>query len=525
MRKQGIVAVVGALSVAALVAVVPRVVAQSSERSDVTLTIYGEQNNTYNPYAAAYGYGYQQPYGGYGYGGYNPYGYGWDGGGFAVVKERRSIELQKGVNDVRFEGVASRIDAGTVRFKSATDSKGTQVIEQKFRYDLSTPETLLARYVDHEVTVVTEKGEVSGTLLSYDAQQLVVQTTDPKHPIHIVRRGDNVRDIQFGALPEGLVTRPTLMWKVKAKKAGAHEAEVSYRTAGLSWNADYTIVWDEDKDQADVSAWVTIVNRSGADFDNATVKLMSGGTSQTAVNPYQYGYGSYPQYTGYDPNASSEGSYDVFSLENGIDLDHRGSKQVELLSPINGTSATNVLVHDSMPSYYPPTYPNQDMYAFNYQQRAMDASVFLEIGSNPKGKAKSKVAMPQGKARLYKRSAKGKGELELVTETQVPHSSGDTPLRLRVGGTANIEVSHSQVDFKLDERNKEMRETVEVKLRNTGKKSVEVIVREVIGWRWTDWSIESETVKGKRSGLVQEYRIKVPANKEKSFRYTALYTW
>jgi hypothetical protein len=524
MRKHRFAVMVGVALVGGLTAIVPGVIAQNSEHAKVTLTIYGAQNN---PYAyGAYGYGYNPGlYGGSYYGGYDPYGYGT--GGFAVVKERRQISLKKGVNDVRFEGVASRIDAGTVRFKSATDSKGTAVVEQKFRYDLASPETLLSRYVDHEVSVITEKGDVSGTLMSYDSQQLVIKTNDTKHPIHIVRRGENVRDIKFGPLPEGLVTRPTLMWKVKATKAGDHEAEVSYRTAGLSWNADYTIVWDENKNTADLSAWVTIVNRSGADFSGAKVKLMSGdATAATAyTGAYAGGYvGGYPQYgaTAYGTQAQSWSGYDVFALDQDVDLDHRGSQQVELFAPLNDSKARRVLVHDSLPNYvyYPTGYPNQDMYAFNYQARSKDANVYLEVAS---GKKRS-TALPQGKARMYKR--KKKGELELITEVQVPHTSADTPLRLRVGGQPKLEVDHKQVDFKLDERNKEMRETVDIKLRNSGKKSVEVIVREVVGWRWTDWSMESESVTGKKTDpLIQEYRVKVPAGKEKSIRYTALYQW
>src|SRR5687767_10325310 len=79
-------------------------------------------------------YGYQQPY---------PVA---DAGGYAVVTERRKINVGAGSTEVRFGDVPAQIDPTTVHFIDETDAS-TVVSQQRFEHDLATVDTLLARYV------------------------------------------------------------------------------------------------------------------------------------------------------------------------------------------------------------------------------------------------------------------------------------------------------------------------------------------------------------------------------------------
>ena len=53
-----------------------------------------------------------------------------------------------------------------------------------------------------------------GTLMSFDQRQLVLAKDREKGPIFMVERGENIKRIQFSSLPEGLLTRPTLVWEL-----------------------------------------------------------------------------------------------------------------------------------------------------------------------------------------------------------------------------------------------------------------------------------------------------------------------
>ncbi|MEK7384520.1 MAG: DUF4140 domain-containing protein, partial [Elusimicrobiota bacterium] len=68
-----------------------------------------------------------------------------------LIKETRSFSLKNGVNEVKVEDVAAQIDATSVHFKSLTAPAAVTVLEQDFRYDLASPDTILNRYLGIEI--------------------------------------------------------------------------------------------------------------------------------------------------------------------------------------------------------------------------------------------------------------------------------------------------------------------------------------------------------------------------------------
>ena len=57
-------------------------------------------------------------------------------------------------------------------------------------------------------------------------------------------------------------------------------AEFSYVTGQMTWNADYNLVAPEKGDQLDLVGWVTVNNQTGKTFDNARIKLMAGNVNK-----------------------------------------------------------------------------------------------------------------------------------------------------------------------------------------------------------------------------------------------------
>ena len=146
---------------------------------------------------------------------------------FGVVRERRDVDVTEKVGMIRFTDVASQIDGTSVHFKSLTDP-GATVLEQNYEYDLVSADKLLDKYIDKQIAVLTKDGSrYAGKLLSFDGNQLVIRQEGEKSEIVMVQRGDNVKDIQFGALPEGLITKPTLVWKLATEKVGQQLIEVA----------------------------------------------------------------------------------------------------------------------------------------------------------------------------------------------------------------------------------------------------------------------------------------------------------
>ncbi|MDE2510315.1 MAG: hypothetical protein KGL74_04260, partial [Elusimicrobia bacterium] len=199
-----------------------------------------------------------------------------------LIKEVRPFSLKSGINELKVEDVAAQIDPTSVHFKSLTAPDAVTVLEQDFRYDLASPDTILNRYLGKEIELERYSGRdgdkketIKGVLLS-NAGGRVIQSGGK---ILINPQGSPV----LPELPEGLLTKPTLVWKLNATKGGTQQGEISYMTSGMSWSADYVLVVDKDDARGDLTAWTTIVNNSGATYRDAKLKLVAGDVHRAPV--------------------------------------------------------------------------------------------------------------------------------------------------------------------------------------------------------------------------------------------------
>ncbi len=156
--------------------------------------------------------------------------------GYGVVREVRPIDLNKGLNTLRFTDVAAGIDPTTVAFESLTAPGSTSVLEQNFEYDLLDANKLLEKYLDQQVKArlkstggATASTTIIGTLLSSDGGTLVIQTEQGE--VLVLARGD-LSSIELASRETGLITKPTLVWLVDSEQAGKHDARVTYQTDG-----------------------------------------------------------------------------------------------------------------------------------------------------------------------------------------------------------------------------------------------------------------------------------------------------
>ncbi len=86
--------------------------------------------------------------------------------------------------------------------------------------------------------------------------------------------------VRLDEVPADLLVKPTLVWKLRARKPGRHDTVLSYVCGLVGWHADYVAVVTPgagtDPDLLDLTGWVTLENRSGATYDRAGLKLIAG---------------------------------------------------------------------------------------------------------------------------------------------------------------------------------------------------------------------------------------------------------
>ena len=116
-------------------------------------------------------------------------------------------------------------------------------------------------------------------------------------------------------MPKDLYTRPTLVWKLRAKTPGDHLTTLSYLCGNMAWQADYVVTIlksdPEAGDTLDLTGWVSIDNRCGATFDQAGLKLIAGD-----VNRVRDPWAPVPVQTG------TKDSFSVTAMTSGVRQSH-----------------------------------------------------------------------------------------------------------------------------------------------------------------------------------------------------------
>jgi hypothetical protein len=442
-----------------------------------------------------------------------------------VVKDVRPFVLKSGVNEVKVEDVAAQIDPTSVHFKSLTAPDAVTVLEQDFRYDLASPDAILNRYLGKEIELQRVSGRdgdkidsVKGVLLSNSNGRVLqsggrILINPPGNPV-------------LAELPEGLLTKPTLVWKLNATKGGAHDGEISYMTAGMSWSADYVLVADKDDAKGDLTAWTTVVNNSGAAYKDAKLKLVAGDVHR-AEAPMRMLAGmrkmAAMDMAAPAPNMteSSFFEYHLYTLARPTTLEQNSSKQVEMASAQN-VPIRKIFVYDGAQNVYWGGWGDSGYWDPNYGlQSSKKVSVLLEL-ENKKSSGLG-LPLPKGRVRVYKKD--DDGSLQFAGEDSIDHTPKDEKVRVKMGEAFDLVGERKRTDYSSDLNRRRFDETFEIKLRNHKDSDATVKVVEHL-YRWSNWKIVDSSAKyEKKDAQTIEFTVPVPKDGEAAVSYTVKYSW
>jgi hypothetical protein len=441
--------------------------------------------------------------------------------GTALVRDRRQFDLSRGFNELRFGDVASSIDPTSVLFTSLSDPAGTSVIEQNYEFDLVGAPALLEKYLDQEINVVTQDGTLySGTLLS-GRGDVILQDGDGR--VTVVR-ADDIQEFSFPELPEGLITKPTLVWRLLASRDGKQDVEITYLTGGVSWQADYVLKLAADERALDLDGWVTVSNLSGATFQDALLKLVAGDLQRLP----QPGYGADELMMEALPTATAVAAmeqreffeYHLYQVPRPVTLGDNETKQIEFVRA-PGVAAEKFFVYDGLQcasyywycaySGYPQTEPS---YGVASNPKVM---VMVEFDTDD-----VQADLPRGRVRLYQEDVDGAALL--IGEDTIDHTPKGETLRLYVGDAFDIVGERVQTDFRRPSE-KSIEETYRIVLRNHKDEVVQVRVVEHL-FRWTNWRIlRSSHDYDEMDSSTIEFDVRIPPDGETELTYSVRYSW
>lgn len=429
---------------------------------------------------------------------------------FGLVREVRDLKgLPNGPVALEFRDVASTIQPQTVAVKALNDPAAFSVLEQNYRFDLLTPETLLEKYVGRNVRAYRYH-EATGKEDVTDARLLSVANGA------ILQIGSEITfnypgRLAFPELPPNLIARPTLVWLVDSRAAD-QSIEVTYLAQAMSWSADYVLILDEKEASAGLVGWVTLVNNSGTSYRNAALKLVAGDVNR--VQPEAYGGArmkAMPMASAPAPAFREEGllEYHLYTLERPTDVLDKEQKQVTLLEA-SGLGIEKKLIFAGQEYWYQGRHGEL--------VRNQKVGVYLDFQNSTQNHLG--MPLPRGTIRVYK-ADKG-GAKQFVGEDAIDHTPRDERVRIKAGEAFDVVADRKQMSWSsLGDCGAESAWSIEV--RNHKDEDVRVEVREPAGGDWQ--IIKSSHPAEKDDARNLHFDVPVPKRGKSQLAYTIRVRW
>ncbi|MBZ5590800.1 MAG: hypothetical protein LAP39_01085 [Acidobacteriia bacterium] len=470
---------------------------------------------------------------------------------FAVVRETIPLDLKQGLNQLEFTGATAQLEPDSVMLRDPSGRRALRILEQNYRADPVSLEALLKRYEGQTIDFQVRNGDrietVSGKIVRAGGTATPPEwfnrvsvnpygQPQPSVSQAIIEVAGKLRfDLPgvplFPSLGRDMILEPTLNWTIETDRAGTLDAELAYVSGGFDWNADYNIIQSESN-ALDIIGWVTLVNSSGKQFQNAHVKLMAGD-----VNKIQPQGGPVAARAMFSMGGAVGGisggpqvvektfdEYHLYTLQRTVTLHNKESKQVEFVRAA-GVKSDVIYVYDGAKidanrymGWQPEMIRQDAMYGTVSNPKVWVMREFMNSDSNHLG-----MPLPKGRVRFYRRDTDAR--LEFTGEDSIDHTPKDEKIRVFTGAAFDLTGERKRTVFRMDMGRQMMDEAFEIKVRNHKKEPVEVRIVEHL-YRWSTWEISTSSMPfTKTDAQTIEFRVELRPDEEKKITYEAHYTW
>ena len=426
----------------------------------------------------------------------------------ALVKDTRDIRLDSNLNKLAWREVSAKIQSETALLRNLTSPVGFHIQEQNFDFDLLTPQKLLEKYTNREISVIRthpssgQESKEKATVLATNGG--VVLKFDDRIETGIPGR------LAFPDVPKNLHDKPTLVATFQNAMTGNQKLELSYLTAGLSWQPDYVAELNETDSHLDLNGLVTLTNQSGTTYPEAKLQLVAGDVNRIHQPRPMARHGLAMSAEMASAPAMTEEAlfeYHLYTLQHPTTLAENQTKQVALMSATNIPIEKEFLLQGTNHHF---TGPYSDI------EKASKIGVFIEFQNKGEGLG---IPLPKGIIRVYKKDKQGNAQF--IGENQIDHTPSNKPIRLKLGNAFDLTASKKQTDFKKlhgKTKNTKVFETAhKITLRNAKDKVVTITVVEPIPG---DWEILSQShPHQKTSSGTAEWAISIPGKHKMSLTY------
>lgn len=401
--------------------------------------------------------------------------------GWALVRERRVLPLQPGLNQVSFPGVSHTIVPESVLLRPMGDAAGIRVVSRTFDRSVATLPGLLKQALGREVWV-SRTNPASGaverrraTLLSVQDGILVssegrIESVDP-----------SAIAIDAESVPDAMRHEPTLVATIEAAAAAHQEFELGYLSAAIGWQADYVIVMSGDA-SVEIEALATVSNGSGVDFPEAGLAFVAGEVHRVTPvplpRPLERAAMATQSFAGMKADMPAEpmAASHLYRFDGAVDLGADQTRQLSLFGRRTATAERRYVIE-------PQPVP------FHARQgEARQGSATLQLVLDNESDSGLGLPLPAGIARVYRQDARG--DLQFQGEDRLGHTAVGGEAVLTLGRDVDLPFERVQKSFR--RVSDDVSESAyEITVRNAKDQPVRVTVKEAVPG---DWEILEENV-------------------------------
>lgn len=423
--------------------------------------------------------------------------------GYAIVHERRSVELTGGRQSLSIDGLPTTLDPEAV----ALEIGEAKILAQRV---LSAGDSgTLAAHRGERVEVTTmNSSPVSGVLVGVDGDGISLR--DDNGSVRYVREFASVRFLESTGR-SGSVLQVTV-----DASAGSLPATLTYPTSGLGWRAAYSALLESSSScRLRLDALASIANRSGRDYDAAALKLVAGEPNRVKdISAQKFAMDSVTvsgSRMSEMPAQSSLGDFRVYTLASKLDLPDASVTQA--------------------PLYASRELDCERTWLFENGQRWTPDKPYIVPGNEGRNSGavvsqlqfKAAENLPAGTLRVLTRDADNR--IEFVGEDRVADTGQGRSVSLTLGNAFDLTGSRERSAFSVDRGAYQMNEAFRITLENTGEQARTVIVREH-PYRWRNWTLASSSQKpANQSPDTLDFAVSVPAKSKVNLDYAIDYSW
>ncbi len=415
--------------------------------------------------------------------------------GQALVTELRSLTLLKGEGAVLLPDLPSTIDPNTLQVRSKTAPRDFVIRDLTLDSDLLTPSNLLRRHLGQKVTLILPDGKTQGGRIQKEA---VLLSTD-EAPVFLIDGAvyaGPYEAVIYPELPKGLSPRPRLSLNVDNSGPARQDIELTYIARELSWSMDYVLALNKAATSGTLIGWVTLQNRSGADYNEALVELLAGEPRSVQQFAPRALYAAKAMAAPMSMDAADAPEelfeYQLYRLKRPVTLANQQSRQVQLFESGRIDVSRKLLGRaNALPSGREADPVKEHL----------DAVISFR---NTEGLGLG-LPLPKGILRAFEEQAESK---HFLGEAPLERAPVGATVELRLGQVFDITVERVALEFEKTGKNS-YKGTWELRLRNSKKQSQRVVLQELLPGKW---KVQDASQKwSKPSSGVLEFAVDVPA--------------